>query len=291
MKTTFRLVFFIFFATVITACGGGSESVKPASNEVGGQFEGCFKVVDRSYKFKKKDDKCSLNIELTRTSESLPFSTEKDNICSYGRSYEDTYGVGFGIELIDKDGDIVYKTQPTSGWSIENGYVNDDAPVELIKLASGQTGSIAFELPADDVKNAISFRIYSIYKAPTVEQRTSSYSYSAVSSSSTAERNINNDDISDNDDDVSFSTTSSSSSDWDDVIDSYERYVDKYISVLKRVANNDASAMSEYPSLLAEAQSLANKLDTAQDDMSVEQWTRYMKVNQKMAAAISSMQK
>lgn len=78
---------------------------------------------------------------------------------------------------------------------------------------------------------------------------------------------------------------SSSSADWDDVLDSYENYVDKYITLAKKVAAGDMSAMAEYTSLMEEAQELGDRLDGAKGEMSASQMARYNKITMKMATA------
>jgi len=89
---------------------------------------------------------------------------------------------------------------------------------------------------------------------------------------------------SDNESD-SYSSSSSSSQDWDALLDSYEQYVDEYVSFVKKAANGDASAMSEYPSLLQKAQEYGEKLESAQGDMSASQLSRYTQITNKMLQA------
>lgn len=77
--------------------------------------------------------------------------------------------------------------------------------------------------------------------------------------------------------------------DWDAILDSYEEYVDDYISLLKKANNGDMDALSEYPSLLESAQELGDKLQNAEGSMSSSQWSRYMKINNKMSQAAIDM--
>lgn len=78
--------------------------------------------------------------------------------------------------------------------------------------------------------------------------------------------------------------------DWDAMLDSYDSYVTKYISYIKKAANGDMDALTEYPSLMGKAQEFSEKLQNAQGDMSASQWTRYMKITNKMTEAIANMQ-
>lgn len=84
-------------------------------------------------------------------------------------------------------------------------------------------------------------------------------------------------------------TSSGDSEDWDALLDSYEKYVDKYISYMKKAANGDMSALSEYPALMEQAQDYSEKLQNAKADLSSSQWSRYMKITNKMLQAAQNM--
>ena len=84
------------------------------------------------------------------------------------------------------------------------------------------------------------------------------------------------------------SAKKSSSENWDKVLDSYEKYVNKYIATLKKASNGDPTAMAEYASLLKEAEKLNKKLQKAQGSMTAAQLARYEKITMKMANAASN---
>lgn len=90
------------------------------------------------------------------------------------------------------------------------------------------------------------------------------------------------------DDDTS---SSSDSEDWDELLTSYEQYVDKYISYVKKAAKGDMTALAEYPSLMKKAQEFSDKLKSAQGDMSSSQLARYNKISMKMMKAAEEMQR
>lgn len=75
--------------------------------------------------------------------------------------------------------------------------------------------------------------------------------------------------------------------DIDKLLDEYEKYVDQYIKVYKKAQKGDSSAMTEYVKLAEKAQKLADKLENAEDEMSVAQMKRYTKITEKMMKAIS----
>lgn len=110
-------------------------------------------------------------------------------------------------------------------------------------------------------------------------------------SGSTSDSSSDDDDssYSDSDDSDDDSYSSSGSQDWDALLDSYEEYVDKYISYVKKAAKGDMSALSEYPALMEKAQEFSEKMQNAQGDMSSSQWSRYMRITNKMTQAAANM--
>ena len=107
--------------------------------------------------------------------------------------------------------------------------------------------------------------------------------------SSSAEVVESSDDTIAEDEDIAVSSSSSSSQDWDAMLDSYEEYVDNYISLLKKAANGDKSAMAEYPALMKKAQEFGNEMKNAQGSMSASQLARYTKISTKMLKAAQEM--
>ena len=79
----------------------------------------------------------------------------------------------------------------------------------------------------------------------------------------------------------------SSISDWDAVLDEYEKYVNTYVSLYKKAMNGDMSAMEEYASMLEKAENFSSKLENASGDLTASQIARMNRINQKM---LNSMQ-
>jgi len=73
------------------------------------------------------------------------------------------------------------------------------------------------------------------------------------------------------------------STDWDAILDSYDSYVTKYMSYMKKAKNGDVSALSEYPAFMEKAQALGDKLSRAKGEMSAAQWSRYIKITNRLA--------
>ena len=89
--------------------------------------------------------------------------------------------------------------------------------------------------------------------------------------------------------DIEEEISSDASEDWDAVLDDYEKYVDKYIALLKKANQGDMSALSEYAGMMEKAQELGEKMKDAQGEMSSAQWSRYTRILQKMTNAAQSM--
>lgn len=289
-----KLASIILLITLLTSCGGkkeeqsGSEYMKPETTSVSGGLGKCFKVVDRNYKVLGDWSK-SITVELERTDDSLPFTlTSGTEICSYRDSKTSRFiQVGFGIEFMDEEGNVLDKVSASAtgiSASCSSAEVSD-----LVKLNSGEKGSIEFNIYSD-AENATQFRISSSYTENEGDDSSEVYSISDSKDYEEEESVI----VEDVDDDAeveaaTISNTSSSSKNWDALLDSYEQYVDKYISYMKKAANGDMSALSEYPALMQKTQDFSEQLDGAQGDMTPAQWARYMKITQKMMKAAQEM--
>ena len=82
---------------------------------------------------------------------------------------------------------------------------------------------------------------------------------------------------------------SSGSADWDELLSSYEDYVDQYISFAKKAAKGDMSALSEYPALMEKAKEYGDQLENAKNDMSASQLAKYNKITSKLTKAASNL--
>ena len=88
---------------------------------------------------------------------------------------------------------------------------------------------------------------------------------------------------------INTSKENKGSKDWDAVLDSYEKYVDNYISYVKKVAQGDVSAMTKMASMLEDAEELSDRLDNASDDLSSSQVARYMRITSKLTEAMANL--
>lgn len=275
---TLKIFAFAIMAACLASCGGEKKAeipvVKPSTTEVSGDMDGCFKVVDKEYKGAEPDmvGRSLVTIELERTDKELPFKLNGRELWCYGTSGEaDHVMVGFGIEFMDKEGTIIDKvTANASGMS---GSYDPDEAVALAKLKAGQTGSIRFHVPT----GAVSFKISSAYEEGLGWNSTESSDDEDDEELASIDEtpSIEEDD----------NSSSSKSGNWDALLTSYDQYVTKYISYMKRAANGDMGALAEYPALLEKAQELSEELENAKGEMSSAQQSRYLRITQKLATA------
>lgn len=250
------------------------STLTPKEVDISGDMSGCFKVIDREYEITEDDfSNGIITIELERTGKNLPFDLKGRELCSFSETlFAANVQVGFGIEFIDGSGNVVEKTS-ACGSGLSGSYDREE-PVALCKLKEGDKGTIRFSV-SEKAADAVSFRISSSYKE-------NKESKSAEDSKS--------ENFSDDEEDVSMSDEISDSSnkgseDWDALLTSYEKYVDKYISLMKKAANGDMDAMGEYPVLMEKAEELGEKMQNAEGSMSAAQWARYNRINTKMMKA------
>lgn len=248
-------------ALVFASCGGSKSDdtfdVVVDNTTIGGKLSKYFSLADKTYKYKKGSiDKVS--VELTCI-EPLP-----ENLEAY-----------IGVEVLDEDGTVISAGKPDA-WSFNDFKV-------LRQASPGQTVTIEIEnYQKVGEENPAKIRLSSIVEEDV--SKSSSYS----SDSDDNDSSLDDDDSSDDDSDTASS--SSASQDWDALLNSYEQYVDKYISYMKKAAKGDMSALSEYPALMEKAQDFSNKMSGAQGDMSASQWARYIKITNKMTQAAANMQ-
>ena len=181
-------------------------------------------------------------------------------------------------ELLDKLCDIV-KADPDFLKKIENRDLSK-SDIELMETA--------YKEYKDKLKEKVSSELYIFMPLANFESikiRLNKEGQSdKVSLLDDTDENTETDSNSDSDE-----ISSSDSEDWDDMLESYEEYVDQYISYLKKASSGDMNALSEYPALMQKAQEFSDKMKNAQSNMSASQWSRYIKITNKMTKAAQEM--
>lgn len=103
-----------------------------------------------------------------------------------------------------------------------------------------------------------------------------------VAKSLSKNEQLNKDNLGNNDED--YQDTIVGDEDFDKLLDDYERLVDDMIVVMNKMSNNDMSLMTDYPKLMADAQSFEKRLQEANKNgqLSTEQIKRMNSISLKM---------
>lgn len=149
MKRLLFLVFVLVSAALLTsACVGnaGQKGLTPSKETVSGPLGSYFKVVDRTYKAKNG----IINVEIERIAAGLP-SVSEDSVKA--AVSDRRVKIGFSVEFLDKDGDVVGKDQTDA---------LDAADIAAINaLSVGESATVSFSVSD---RSAVSFRIFSTFE-------------------------------------------------------------------------------------------------------------------------------
>lgn len=244
---------------LLSACGGNSSqketastTLKPDQTNVKGDLSDYFEVVEKDYEIENNSMFNVINVELKRIGDDLPFDPDRANpfgVNGMGE-YQEDFHVGFGIEILDEKENVVFMKQAT-GSGFDGSYSTDDIE-NIIRLKNGETGIVRWSVDDKVMEKGKTFRITS-----------------ALKREKGASLNSNK-----------------SSSEWDNVLDSYEKYIDQYVKLYKKAQAGDMSAMTEYASMLEKANDLSSKLNGAKSNMSTAQISRFTKLQSKLISAV-----
>lgn len=208
------------------------------------------------------DNKYDAKVMVTVVAEVLPefndtlyLSNEKFSLV-----FTDENGAPLVGELSNSDLSTLLKNGGTSTIEFSASWMEAPEAEKLIEKAKGIKLNVSGDLKSKNSSSAASPYVIE------VEEDDYTYGY---------------------DDEEEVETSSaSSSSDIDEFLDEYERYVDKAISLYKKAAAGDMSAMAEYSSFYDEAVELSNKLDNVKSDMSAAQLKRFNQITTKQVNSL-----
>jgi hypothetical protein len=306
----FKFLLIACFAFLLASCGGkkgnSDEAIKltPETTHIKGELGDYFEVVDKEYTVTTDNWGDLVSIEVKRTDEDYVFDI--NGVKPYGISGRGVNGhAGFGIEILDENGNVIEKSAATTG-GIGGMYSTDDMK-EALKLRADETGTVRWLFHFDTNKKPAKFRLTSAYEIDitsdfedveeTIENMQSSVQSSVDEYIENMQSSVDdyvsgitsNDNNSDDDIDSYSSAASSGSQDWDALLDSYEQYVDECISYMKKASKGDINALTEYPALMEKANEFNKKLEGAKGSMSSSQLNRYIKICKKMSKAAADM--
>ena len=256
---------------VMASCGGSEDSVKFDSNTIMYNGEPTLEIVD-----------ATLTMESTECRSGAVTFTEDRPVLRVTfkvvkKVEEKVLYCNLGFQAYDADGSKLKKLK----FNAPSDYEQKKKLGELLNKEVGTTETIKFgpytrgEMYMNfEVEKLDMFKV--LYELnPYTQQDSDDYhnKYSFTSSS----------------DDEEVDSSESDDEDWDATLDSYEKYVNDYISLMKKAKNGDMDALSEYPSILENAQELSEKLQNAKGSMSSSQLSRYVKITNKMTQAAANM--
>lgn len=256
---TFKYLVMSIVAICLVACSNGT-SLKPVSKKVNGPLGNYFEVVEREYRINDN----SISVELKRIEEGGP---EEASWAS-----EPT----FIVELLDEGGNVISSES-------SDVVLKKDQLETIFSLGMHESSSITLKF--NETSGAVSFKVSSKWNESADEQNeVDEYDDNDID----FDEDLEDDDI-DYDEDESSHAVTSTSEDWDALLDSYDSYVTKYVSLVKKAAEGDLGALAEYPELAEKAQEISERMEKAQGEMSPSQWAKYMKIAQKMMSAATEL--
>ena len=265
-----KLIFPILSLALLASCGGNKSGkssddqnpeeqvLTPESATVSGDLSENYTVVERNYK-PVKDFGTVLTVEIVRTEAPLPFDPNEE-ISGFSTSQTGNK-VGFGIEFIDDDGNILDKNEARS----THVYDHTES-VNLAKLKPGDKGTIRFSMHGAD--KATKFRITSAYD--NIPESGSSSSSSSYYDSS-------------DDSEVGYSSSSSGSvsAEFEAAMKDYEAAFKAYSDVLKKMKNGDVTAIANMATYASKLQSSMDKLSSYKGELSAAEMKRFNEAIQK----------
>lgn len=280
-----KVLKYLSFAVLLlclASCGKGDENSVTLKVETElGPLADYIKVTDQEVVVKMSDEKED-GADCKVITSSLALEVIK--------SVASNYSFYFDVVVLDKD-HVEIGTLPYFNIESISDYDNGDLSNVLLagslRAQMKDSEKVAKITPEDQEELNKIFKegAYIVIKPNDPNAKYEEYK----GKSSNAEVVESSDDTITEDEDIAVSSSSSSSQDWDAMLDSYEEYVDNYISLLKKAANGDRSAMAEYPALMKKAQEFGNEMKNAQGSMSASQLARYTKISTKMLKAAQEM--
>ena len=118
------------------SCG---KELKTSSSEIEGDLNGCYELVEGSYKVSNDNGNNCVTVKITKTKETVPFT--KQTVGAFGN--DALTNAGFGFILSDKANNTVYE------FKASQGKMAPEQQEEVLNLQPGETGEVTFIFPKD----------------------------------------------------------------------------------------------------------------------------------------------
>lgn len=280
----FQYLLLLLLSLLMFSCNENGKTLNPMSSKISGPFGDCFEVVARGYKVVGNQ----VNVEFLRTKDGAVDS-------QIVAEFLDDAGNVMGVSNLDANGDdfrflLANKVGESSTIAFEIGNIN---PTQFRIVG-------AIPQKEDDEAPKMIVKADETNVVETVEEQESKYDEDEEENEEDSEEEEyeafeeDSDVIEEIEETISTQTTTSSSSsskDIDKLLDDYENFVDHYIALCKKAQKGDASAIVEYAVVLEKVEKLEKELDKSNDDLTIPQMERLMKITQKMnEAALEGLQ-
>lgn len=265
-KITHRIFAITVIIFTLAACSKKEKQVNVSNIEISGTIKNYLKVVDGTYKFTNNGDDAFITVEFELI--------EKPNIELCRKKHPDD----IRINAISEDGTIF----DTGTY----GFVPNSDEMNKLKdlLNSGEKGD----------KKSIAFKwdYYGVSKKdgkPIFEKATS---FEIIDNTFDECAKITKDDIHWDDENKgakNLKSTSTGQQDWDELLVSYESYINQYIKLMKKAKDGDMDAMAEYPEYMEKAKDLQDKMDKAKSKLTSKQLAKYVRLQTEFTNSLSNL--
>ena len=274
-----KVLKYLSFAVLLMCLASCSEenSVTLKVEAELGELADYIKLTDQEVVVNMSDEKNDDGVDCKVITSSLALEVTK--------SVASNYDMDFDVEVLDEN-HVNIGTLP--GFKIEEGYDYDNGELShflnagSVRAQMRASKKVVKLTPKEQEKwnKILKEGAYILIKPGYSGAKYAEYK---AKSSNTEVLESSNGTITEDED--TADSSSASSQDWDAMLDSYEEYVDRCISIAKKMAEGDMTAMTEYPALMSKAQEFCDKMENAKGSMSASQLARYTKLTEKMLKA------
>ena len=292
------VLFTLVIALSMVSCNEGGLfrkpiTISPAPESINGALGEYYSIVNHDYKVLDG----VVRIDLKRIQDGFPAPWQKTTLLG---SSDGCYEPTFTVEFLDEAGNVVSK-------STTDIVAQKDELRFLAANRVGESSTITFHVNGNNVNK---FRVNSLFEAHETNRQSiispeSDLGFDEIDTTATdligvAESKEIGDlidqaaDIIEEHIDAAVETLEEAvhtrnGKNWDKLLDEYEQYVDSYIKLVKKATSGDMSVITEYASMLENAERLSDEIEKDQGEMSSAQLKRYTKITQKLTNAALEM--
>lgn len=139
---------FLMVAAIGFMCGACTKKVRVDEEKVKGALEGAFKVTTGEYIVEKDANGVEyINVEITRTKQSVPYTDDKISVISAPSKNPFTLA-GFGYTCFDKNDSKIKEVEAS------DNDATSESQLELLQLKAGESGNLKIKF-ADQIPGSV----------------------------------------------------------------------------------------------------------------------------------------